>query len=97
MNTYELYVYCRRNDVSQDSGLHATKEAASDEEAVAHFKKEEEPWLLKWYDQIYFTVKDGDRIVAKWEAYRSMRPDPRAYPDSYNNYGERVQKTTRSA
>lgn len=91
--TYELYVYCRRNGISQDAGLHATKDAESDAEAVKYFKTEEAPWLMKWYDEVFFTVKDGDRLVTKWEEY----PPPPTNAGGYNSYGDRVQKTTRSA
>jgi len=56
MKTYYLYVYCRRDDVSRDAGLHARCEVATDEEAIEQLRKEAK-WLLRFYDTV------GCRII----------------------------------
>lgn len=64
---YELHVWCRKNDVSRDGGLHAQCEASTDEEAIEKFRKPEISHFLRLaYDMVYYTVRCGDRVVVKW-------------------------------
>jgi hypothetical protein len=59
---YKLFVYCRRNGVTQDSGEHARCEAETDEEAIRELQKEVSE-LYRYYDEISWTIKEGDRVV----------------------------------
>jgi hypothetical protein len=53
---YQLHVYCRRNDVSQDSGIQATLAHRNDESVVLDELRKEGEWLLNFYDEVYCTV-----------------------------------------
>jgi len=48
---YHLFVYCRRDGVSCDSGLHARCEVSTDQEAITILRKEGQ-WLLNFYDYV---------------------------------------------
>lgn len=67
MKTYKLNVYCRRNGISQDAGTHAQIEATSDEVAISELKSKL-PWLLRFYDEVYWAIieVESDRKVASY-------------------------------
>ena len=63
---YKLYVYCRRNGVSHDCGLHASQEFSDDEAAVRELKERAENDLGPLFDEVSCTVKEGGRVVEKF-------------------------------
>lgn len=70
---YELHVYCRRDGISRDAGLHAVEEAPDLDAARARFAPEES-FLLQFYDEVDFhidLVENGVReAVARWSRRR---------------------------
>ena len=81
---YLLFVYCRKNGISRDSGLHAQCEANNDDEAIAKLRKDGE-WLLCHYDEIHCTIvqkvegegdySDKNRKVTKFSIFPQVRHD----------------------
>lgn len=83
---YELFVYCRKDDVSIEQGKHAECEAETDNDACFALGKEAE-WLLQFYDQIFCTVQQGDRVVNKWNL--RPRPAPEQFGEVWEHEGAR--------
>lgn len=61
---YELYVWCRRDGLSRDAGLHATTESDSDQNAIDKLM-EDGRWLLQFYDEVACSIvrADGDPLL----------------------------------
>jgi len=68
METYRLTVYCRRNGVSQDTGIEAEGQFASDESAIDFLSnKAHHSWLRQLYDEIQFSIlKADDTRIWNW-------------------------------
>jgi hypothetical protein len=77
---FQLYVWCRRNGVSQDAGLHDEQEFADAETAVTTWKNAPDSILQSAYDSIQYTVKqkDTDEDVGGWN-YRRRSPEESRY------------------
>ena len=56
MKTYILFLYFRRNGVSQDAGEHARCEAENDQEAAKKLLPELR-WLRQFYDEVSYEIK----------------------------------------
>lgn len=63
MDTYRLYVYCRRNGVSQDAGLHSEGEYLDDRTAKENLRRKGRQ-LYRYYDQVIMTFK---RVMSSGE------------------------------
>ena len=72
MARYEMHVYCRRNGVSQDGGLHAERNCRDDKAAITAFIKERNA-LLRSYDEVHATIRREDGSSFKLEG-SSTRP-----------------------
>ncbi len=58
---FGMFLYCRRNGMSCDSGLHTTIEADTLEDAQASPKIDEElKWLHKFYDEVSYKIHKLD-------------------------------------
>ena len=66
---YKLYVYCRRNGVSRDAGLHDECEAESDAEAQRKLYTSAFN-LRRHYDTIACTIKQDGRTVGEFTIRR---------------------------
>lgn len=64
MAKYKLYVYCRRNGLTRDGGLHAEGEYKNDKEAVKQLTTKGFD-LYRYYDEVSMTIKrvDEDKEV----------------------------------
>lgn len=61
MNKFGMFVYCRRNGMTMDSGLHITIEANTIEEAqVSPRINEELRWLGQFYDEVSYQIHKLD-------------------------------------
>lgn len=59
MKKFGMFVYCRKNGVSRDSGLHFSFEAENLESAKLNPKISEElNWLYQFYDQVSFEIQE---------------------------------------
>ena len=70
MAEYTLFVYCRRNGVSRDGGLHATESFPNDTDAIIGMREIARNDLSHHYDEIGITIKEGDRVVNTSSLYR---------------------------
>ena len=68
---FEMFVYCRRNGVSCDAGLHATEHGESLAEVQPIFDREGR-CLQQHYDEIQVTIScDGENV----SIYSLRRPE----------------------
>lgn len=93
-HTFDLFVYCRKNNVSRDSGLHATKSGQLKD--VLPLLRKDAEWLLQSYDEIHCTVvrRAGKKQVAKYTLRTPRRDDMKRHYDNIvngryvNHYGK---------
>ncbi len=77
MSKYMLNVWCRRNGVSCEAGLHATARFKDDDSALSGMKKIAEDELLHHYDEINCKVMrlDGveETLIGKFNVTKPLR------------------------
>ncbi len=73
MKKYRLEVWCRRNDVSREAGLHAEEDFPDDESALLGMRRIAEKELLCSYDEVGCKVMDGERLVGRF-SLRAQAP-----------------------
>ena len=66
---YELYVWCRRNGVSSDGGLHSRLEADSDCDAIQELMRQAERDLLICFDEVRCVIKLNGTVVHRETIY----------------------------
>lgn len=70
MRKYKLYVYCRLNNVSRDSGLHSEFETDTNQQAIKELMRQARVDLLVHYDLVACTIVSNGNEIHKETIYR---------------------------